>query len=146
MNTRRQFLIAAPLGALGAAVACRSEQQGATVSAPPTPPGAPPTFGTAPASGPPVSPSTFAEAEKLSQVTMSAAEREMAAASWRQSMAPLLERRVGPRTIALEPQIAPATRWNPVLEGQSSGPTRDLFVRSRSEAVALPASDADIAF
>jgi len=146
MNTRRQFLIAAPLGALGAAVACRGEQQGATVSVPPTTPGAPPTFGTAPASGPAVSPSTFAEAEKLAQVTMSSAEREMAAASWRQSMAPFLERRVGPRKVALEPHIAPATRWNPVLAGESSGPTRDAFVRSRSEAVPLPTSDADIAF
>jgi Asp-tRNA(Asn)/Glu-tRNA(Gln) amidotransferase A subunit family amidase len=146
MNTRRQFLIAAPLGALGAAVACRGEQQSATVSAPPTTPGAPPTFGTAPASGPAVSPSTFAEAEKLAQATMSAAEREMAAASWRQSMAPLLERRVGPRKVALEPNIAPATRWNPVLAGESSGPTRDAFVRTRSEAVPLPTSDADIAF
>src|SRR5438034_413114 len=144
MNTRRQFLITAPLGVLGAAVACRGEQQGATVSAPP--PGAPPTFGTAPVSGPAVSRLTFAEAEKLAQVTMSAAEREMAAASWRQSMAPLLERRVGPRKIALEPHIAPATRWNPVLAGESSGPTRDTFVRSRSAAAPLPTSDADIAF
>ena len=143
MNTRRQFLITAPLGVLGAAVACRGEQQGATVSAPP--PGAPPAFGTAPVSGPAVSRLTFAEAEKLAQVTMSAAEREMAAASWRQSMAPLLERRVGPRKIALEPQIAPATRWNPVLAGESSGPTRDTFVRSKNEAIPLPTSDADIA-
>ena len=143
MNTRRQFLITAPLGVLGAAVACRGEQQGATVSVPP--PGAPPTFGTAPVSGPAVSRLTFAEAEKLAQVTMSAAEREMAAASWRQSMAPLLERRVGPRKIALEPQIAPATRWNPVLAGESSGPTRDTFVRSKNEAIPLPTSDADIA-
>ena len=143
MNTRRQFLITAPLGVLGAAVACRGEPQGATVSAPP--PGAPPTFGTAPVSGPAVSRLTFAEAEKLAQVTMSAAEREMAAASWRQSMAPLLERRVGPRKIALEPQIAPATRWNPVLAGESSGPTRDTFVRSKNEAIPLPTSDADIA-
>src|ERR1700733_10728724 len=117
MNTRRQFLIAAPLGVLGAAAACRGEQQNAAVSAPPpTTPGAQPTFATAPVSRPPVSPSTFVEAEKLAQVTMRGAEREMAAASWRQAMAPLLERRVGPRTIALEPQIAPATRWNPVLD------------------------------
>src|SRR5216117_2781369 len=144
MNTRRQFLITAPLGVLGAAVACRGEQQGATVSAPP--PGAPPTFGTAPVSGPAVSRLTFAEAEKLAQVTMSAAEREMAAGSWRQSMAPLLERRVGPRKIALEPHIAPATRWNPVLAGEHIGPTRDMFVRSMSEVVPLPATDADIAF
>src|SRR5712691_3790427 len=146
MNTRRQFLITAPLGLLGAAVACRGEQKSAVVSTPPATPGAPPTFGTGPVSGPPVSPSTFAEAEKLAQMTMSAAEREMAAASWRQSMAPLLERRVGPRKIALEPHIAPATRWDPVLPGESSGPTRDTFVRSNSEAVPLPANDADIAF
>jgi Asp-tRNA(Asn)/Glu-tRNA(Gln) amidotransferase A subunit family amidase len=144
MNTRRQFLITAPLGALGAAVACRGEQQSAGVS-PPTTPGAPPTFGTAPVSGPAVSPQTFAEAEKLAQVTMSAAEREMASASWRQSMAPLLERRVGPRKVALEPQVAPATRWNPVLVGESSGPARDAFARS-IDLVPLPANDADIAF
>ena len=146
MNTRRQFLITAPLGVLGAAVGCRGDQQRASLSRPPTTPGAPPTFGTAPASGPGVSPSTFAEAEKLAQVTMSAAEREMAAGSWRQSMAPLLERRVGPRKIALEPHIAPATRWNPVLAGEHIGPTRDTFVRSMSEVVPLPATDADIAF
>src|SRR5688572_25814855 len=117
MNTRRQFLITTPLGALGAAIACGGEQQSATVSTAPPTPGAPPTFGTAPVSGPAVSPSTFAEAEKLVQVTMSTAEREMAAMSWRRSMAPLLERRVGPRKIALEPELAPATRWNPVLAG-----------------------------
>ena len=146
MNTRRQFLIAAPLGVLGTAVACRGERQSAMDSTPQTSPGAPPTFGTAPVSGPAVSPSTFAEAEKLAQVTMSAAEREMAAASWRRSMAPLLERRVGPRKIALEPHIAPATRWNPVLAGENSGPIRDTFVRSPGEAVPLPTSDADIAF
>src|SRR5471032_2049715 len=147
MNTRRRFLITAPLGAL-AAIACRDAPQSAAVAAPPQPAtaGAPPTFGTAPVAGPAVSPSTFAEAEKLAQVTMSAAEREMGAASWRQSMAPLLERRVGPRKIALEPHMAPATRWNPVLPGESSGPTRDTFVRTTSEEGSLPASDADIAF
>ena len=79
MNTRRQFLITAPLGVLGAAAACGGEQPGRAVATPPPTPGAPPTFGTAPSSGPPVSASTFAEAEKLAQVTMSAAEREMAA-------------------------------------------------------------------
>jgi Asp-tRNA(Asn)/Glu-tRNA(Gln) amidotransferase A subunit family amidase len=146
MNTRRKFLITAPLTVLGAAVACGGEPQSAVVATPPTTPGAPPTFGTAPVSGPAVSPSTFAEAEKLAQVTMSAAEREMAAASWRQSMAPLLERRVGPRKIALEPNIAPATRWNPLVAGEMSGPTRDTFVRSAGETVPLPTSDADIAY
>src|SRR5882757_1513891 len=83
MNTRRQFLITAPLGALAAAVACGGEPQTAPAASravPPTP-GAPPAFGTAPAAGPAVSSVTFAEAEKLTQVTMSPAEREMAAGS-----------------------------------------------------------------
>jgi Asp-tRNA(Asn)/Glu-tRNA(Gln) amidotransferase A subunit family amidase len=147
MNTRRRFLITAPLGVIGAAVACGGEQQG-TTAAPPAAatPGAPPTFASAPASGPAVSPSTFAEAEKLAQVTMRAAERDMAAATWPRSMAPLLERRVGPRKIALDPQTAPATRWNPVISGASAGPARDAFVRSPNEPVPVPAGDADIAF
>jgi Asp-tRNA(Asn)/Glu-tRNA(Gln) amidotransferase A subunit family amidase len=97
-------------------------------------------------SGPPVSSSTFAEAEKLVQVTMSPAERDMAAASWPRSLAPLLERRVGPRKIALEPELAPATQWNPVFAGEKPGPTQDRFVRSAGEAIALPAGEADLAF
>src|ERR1700730_11869809 len=107
MNTRRQFLITAPLGVLGGAVACRNQQQSTSIPAPPATPGAPPTFGASPLAGPAVGASTFAEAERLAQVTMTAAEREMAAANWRQSMAPLLERRVGPRRVALDPQVAP---------------------------------------
>ena len=70
----------------------------------------------------------------------------MAAASWRQSMAPFLERRAGPRKVSLDPDVAPATRWNPVLTAGSAGPARDTFVRSASESIPLPASDADIAF
>jgi hypothetical protein len=151
MNTRRQFLITA---ALGAAMACRNETPQTTATtppssapaAPPTTPGAPPTFATAPVAGPPVSPATFAEAEKLMQVTMTAAEREMAAATWPRSMAPQLERRVGPRKVALAADVAPATRWNPNLSGQPVGPSRDVFVRSNGDAGALPAKDADIAY
>src|SRR3954463_15422812 len=104
MNTRRQFLITAPLTALAAA-ACRSQPQTAPPSSNATPPstaGAPPTFGTGPVTGPPVSASTFSEAEKLGQVTMTSAQREVAAASWQRTMAPLLERRIGPRKIALD--------------------------------------------
>jgi hypothetical protein len=98
MNTRRQFLIRAPLGFLVAAAACQSEAPPAS-SAPPSSatPGAPPTFGTGAGAGPEVTPATFAEAEKLMQVTMTAAEREQAAATWRPSMGPYIERRTGPR-------------------------------------------------
>ena len=150
MNTRRQFLITAPIGALGAAAAaCRNEPQTAQPvtqqAPPPAVAGAPPTFGTGPVSGPPVSASTFEEAEKLAQVTMSVAEREQAAASWRRSLAPLVERRVGPRKVAIDPGIAPATGWNPLLPGVSAGAARDRFVRSATQQAALPASDADIA-
>jgi Asp-tRNA(Asn)/Glu-tRNA(Gln) amidotransferase A subunit family amidase len=147
VNTRRQFLITAPLGALASAVACRNDTQTVPGSSPsPATPGAPPTFGAGPTSGPPVSSSTFAEAEKLVQVTMSPAERDMAAASWPRSLAPLLERRVGPRRVALEPELAPATQWNPALAGEKPGPTQDRFVRSIGEAIPLPAGDADVAF
>ena len=144
MNTRRQFLIRAPLGLVAAAAACRGQQQDATAAAPP--PGAPPTFGTLPGAGPEVSSSTFAEAEKLAQVTMTSEERAMAAASWRSSMAGLVERRTGPRKVPLPPELAPATRWNPNLSGDTVGPARDRFVRSAGDAGPLPASDDDIAF
>ena len=146
MNTRRQFLITAPMAALGAAVACDRKARSVSVPATPSTPGAPPTFGTGPVSGPSVSPSTFAEAEKLAQVTLSDTDREMAAATWQRSMAPFLERRAGPRKVALSPEIAPATRWNPILSGERAGPARDAFARSTSDAIPLPADDADIAF
>jgi len=148
MNTRRQFLITAPLGVLGAAVACRGGEQTAPASAPPAPatPGAPPTFGTGPVTGPPVSTTTFAEAERLAQVSMSAGERQMAAASWQRTMAPLVERRVGPRKVSLDTSVAPATRWNPMSIDAASHPPQEKFVRSARSAAPLPASDDDIAY
>jgi Asp-tRNA(Asn)/Glu-tRNA(Gln) amidotransferase A subunit family amidase len=144
VNTRRQFLLTAPLAMLGGAVACRNDQSGGSVAPLPATPGAPPTFATAPAAGPDVSPATFAEAEKLAQVSLTAADRDMAARSWRRSMAPLLERRTGPRKAALEADLAPATRWNPVLSGDA-GPSANGVVRSQ-DAAPLPANEADIAF
>lgn len=149
MNTRRQFLIRAPLGVLGAVAACRGEADSGTrtpATRTPATPGAPPAFNTAPAAGPEVAAQTFAEAEKLARVEMTDAERRMAADSWRRSMAPMLERRTGPRKVALEPELAPASRWNPVLPGMSAGPQRDRFVRSTGDPGPLPASDDEIAF
>ncbi len=141
MTTRRQFIAHAPL-LLGAAAACRAEQPAATG----TPaPGAPPAFATAPPVGPEVTPATFAEAGKLMQIEMQEADRTMAAASWRRAMAPYLERRTGPRRLALEPELAPASQWHPAAIAGSSGPVRDRFVRSPDTAGPLPASDEDIA-
>src|SRR5215471_16733652 len=123
MNTRRRFLIRAPLGFLVGAAALRGGARAAgaaldpdphaappaaappSSAAPPAPPdstpGAPPTFGTGTGSGPAVTPATFAEAEKLMQVTLTPEERQQAADTWRQSIAPYLERRTGPRAVAL---------------------------------------------
>src|SRR5262245_22134748 len=151
MNTRRQFLLTAPLGMLASAAACGTQTPSSSgtppASAPPaSTPGAPPTFGTGPITGPPVSPATFAEAEKLVQISMRPSDREQAASSWQRTLAPLLERRTGPRKVALEPDVAPATVWIPSRIDTHPAPTRDAFVRSKANATAVPASDADIAF
>jgi len=77
----------------------------------------------------------FAEAEKLMQVTMTPAERQQAADSWRQSLAPYLERRTGPRKVAIEATDAPATLWNPKLTGMELSSSSDRFVRSKADGV-----------
>jgi Asp-tRNA(Asn)/Glu-tRNA(Gln) amidotransferase A subunit family amidase len=141
-KSRRQFLAATSLTLLGAAAASISKAQ---VSAD-LPPGSPSAFGTAPPVGPEVTVSTFAEAEKLVQVDLTAAQRAMAAATWRQTMAGLYERRTGPHKLALEATLAPASRWDPVLPGQKTLPPRDRVIRSNNDAGPLPASDEDIAF
>ena len=146
MNTRRQFLVGAPLGFLTAAAACRTEVQSPGSQSTPATAGAPPTFGTGTGVGPAVSPATFAEAEKLMQVTMTAAERQQAADSWRQSIAPYLERRTGPRTVTIAFTDPPATLWNPMLPGMATQPSRGRFVRSKADGAPLPSSDDTIAF
>src|SRR5256885_1011179 len=146
MNTRRQFLLRAPLGVLVAAAACRDKSPSLSSQSTPVTPGAPPTFGTGTGSGPEVTPGTFAEAEKLMQVTMTPAERQQSADSWRQSLAPYLERRTGPRKVAIAVTDSPATLWNPMLPGIASSPSRDQFVRSNADGASLPSADDAIAF
>lgn len=141
-KSRRQFLANASLTLLGAAVGSRSQAQ----QTPETTPGAPPAFGTAPAVGPELSSSTFPEAEKLVQVQLSAAERAEAAGNWRSAMAPLYERRTGPRKVEIEPTLAPYSLWNPVLPGEKVGPERDQFIWSKADPGPLPSRDEDIAF
>src|SRR5437763_7859458 len=141
-KSRRQFLTEASLTILGAAVASRSDAQ--PIQEPRA--GAPHPFGTAPPVGPAVSPATFAESEKLVRVQMSAPERVQPAGNWRSAMAPLYERRTGPRKIELEPTLAPYSRWNPILPGQAPAPTRDQFIRSNTDPGPLPSRDEDIAF
>ncbi len=145
MDTRREFLIRAPVSLLGVLAACRGREQ-ELAQAPSATPGAPPAFNTAPPVGPAVSPATFEEAERLARVHLTDAQRAQAAGSWRTSMAGLLERRTGPRRLSLPAELAPATVWNPILPGTTAGPARDRFVRSNGEPGPLPASDEDIAF
>ena len=147
-SSRRKFLATSALGALGVAVT-GSDAQNAPAPQPakPVPPaGAPPAFGTASAVGPEVSSATFAAAEKLVAVEMTDRERIEAAGNWRNSLAPVYERRTGPRKLALEPSMAPWSRWDCTLPGTSAGPTTDRFVRSQTDAGPLPARDEDIAF
>src|SRR5687767_11193805 len=146
MNTRRQFLISAPLSALVAASACRSAATPNNSAPAPTTAGAPPTFGTGIGAGPEVTAQTFAEAERLMQITMTPAERRQAAGSWRQSLAQYLERRTGPRKVAIADTDAPATLWNPAIPGVTALSAPDRFVRSKSDGAPLPSSDDDIAF
>src|SRR5579871_5069953 len=142
-KSRRQFMTGASAALMTTAIACRKPSpEPASL-----PPGAPPAFGTSPDVGPPVSPATFEQAEKLVQFPMSAAERQEAAGNWRKSMAPLYERRTGPRKFAPPSSVAPATRWDPALPGQPpTGPQRDRFIRSAAKPGPLPANDQDIAF
>src|ERR1043165_5449285 len=145
MNTRRQFLIRAPLTLLVTTAALKTGSS-QTPSQTPTTPGAPPTFGTGAGSGPAVTPEAVADAEKLMQVTMTPAERQQAAESWRTSLAPYLERRTGPRKVSLKDTDAPATLWHPLLPSIPPVQLRDRFVRSTAAITPLPSSDDDIAF
>lgn len=140
-RSRRQFMMQASAGLVGAAVV----RSAAQTTEPP--PGTPPAFGTGPQVGPEVSTNTFTEAEKLVQIELSEAARQVAAKSWRSNMAALYERRTGPRKVSLEPTLSPALQWNPKLPGQqNSDPVRDRFVRSSADSAPLPSRDEDIAF
>jgi Asp-tRNA(Asn)/Glu-tRNA(Gln) amidotransferase A subunit family amidase len=145
-SSRRKFIALSSAGLLGAAIPAESAQTGNSQSQS-LPPGAPPAFGTAPPVGPEVSSATFQEAEKLADVEMTAADRTEAASNWRMQMAPLYERRVGPRKLRLEPNVAPATLWNPSLPGIGTGmAATSSFVRSADRHMPLPASEEEIAF
>jgi len=145
-GSRREFLARTAAGLVGAAAAGKAlgEQQPAPQTTPAA--GTPPAFGTAPPVGPEVTAATVTEAEKLARVTLTPAEKDQVAGNWRQSMAATMERRTGPRKVALETTISPASRWNPLIPGVSPGPTRDRFVRSSAAPRPLPKKDDDIAF
>ena len=148
-ESRREFLARTAVGVVGVAAAGRVAAEAQAASPPPqvTPvAGTPPAFGTAPPVGPEVSAATFAEAEKLVRVELTPAERAQASGNWRQAMASVMERRTGPKKVAIEASVAPATRWDPMIPGVPAGPSSDRFVRSAVGPAALPGRDEDIAF
>jgi Asp-tRNA(Asn)/Glu-tRNA(Gln) amidotransferase A subunit family amidase len=143
--SRRDFLALSSLSVLGAAL--DGVNSNAQAPQQPATPGAPTAFGTSPAVGPEVTAETFAQAEKLVQVEMTAADRDLAASNWRVQMAPVYELRVGPRKVELEDTLAPATLWNPVIPEVGELHKGDgAFVRSAASGKPLPASDDEIAF
>ena len=169
-RSRREFLAKGSMG-LVAAVVVGKAAEGQVPQVPagaqvPSTPGAqvagePGAFGTSPVTGPEVSVETFVQAEKLVQVEMSAKDLAEAAGNWRQSMAAVYERRVGPRKLAIGYDVAPATVWNPLMpkvQGaeckteapQASGGYHDAigidYAASLPEKLPLPAKDEDIAY
>ncbi len=142
-HSRREFLSQSALGLVAAAVTTTEALSQAPA---PATPGAPPAFGTGPAAGPEVSVTTFVEAEKLVQVEMAQRDLAQAAGNWRVAMAPLYERRVGPRKITIPSDVAPYSRWQAALPNEQPIPTRDRFVRSTANPGPLPSSDSAIAY
>jgi len=146
-NSRRRFLTNASLSVVGATLGAYETaraQSGVPTSTPP--PGAPSAFATSPPVGPEVSAATFLEAEKLMQVQLSAQEARDAAGSWRAAMAPLYERRTGPKKVQLEAALAPASRWEPNQIARRTDHGANRFVRSKIEERPLPSRDSEIAF
>jgi Asp-tRNA(Asn)/Glu-tRNA(Gln) amidotransferase A subunit family amidase len=132
-------VVAATIGAYEAASA-----QSTTSSS--APPGTPSAFATSPPVGPEVSTATFLEAEKLMQVELTRQEAQDAAGTWRVAMAPLYERRTGPKKVQLEPGLAPASRWEPDKIGHKVERGQNRFIRSKIEQRGLPDRESDIAF
>ncbi|QGZ41909.1 Asp-tRNA(Asn)/Glu-tRNA(Gln) amidotransferase A subunit family amidase [Pseudoduganella flava] len=142
--TRRRFLKTAPLGLLAATTTVIAQPPGATP--PPAPAGAPPTLGAQPPTGPAITSATFAEAEKLMQVKLTPAQRAMAAEAWPTSLAGLMKRRTAANKMPLGEDVAPMSRFDPVLPDTKAGPARARFVRGAADPGPLPASDDDIAY
>ncbi len=146
-QSRRRFLARTTAGLVGAAAATRAVT-GSPSPDPkvtPAPAGMPPVYGTAPPVGPEITPATIAEAQKLVRIEFTSAEQSQIAESWAKMMAGTMERRTGPRKLALETELAPATLWNPMIPGVAPAPTRDRFVGSAANPGPVPKKDEDIA-
>jgi Asp-tRNA(Asn)/Glu-tRNA(Gln) amidotransferase A subunit family amidase len=77
---------------------------------------------------------------------MNGKEQTQAAVNWRNSMAAVYELRTGPRRVALNAELAPASRWDPVLPGHQAAPKQARFASSNLDPGPVPADDAGLAF
>src|SRR5579875_3062722 len=113
----------------------------------PQTPGAPPAFGTAPPAGPPVDVETFRQAEKVVRVEYTEPHLAEVAGNWAQAMAPVYERRTGPRKLEIGYDVAPATVWDPELLPIGEIAVRPFtgFEPSLPAPAPLPSRDEDIA-
>ena len=148
-RSRREFLAKGSMGLVAAVVAGKAAT-GQVAQVPlgpqiPSTPGAPAAFGTSPGSGPEVSVETFVQAEKLVQVEMSGKDLAEAAGNWRASMAAVLERRVGPRKVAIGYDVVPATVWNPLMPKVQVA-SEGTFSLRHYHSYPLPKNDEDIAY
>jgi Asp-tRNA(Asn)/Glu-tRNA(Gln) amidotransferase A subunit family amidase len=147
-QSRRAFLKYSSLSLAATAIGCHNPPPAGeqAPSAPPAPGSPTPVASSATGVGPEVSGVTFTEAKKLVQIPLTNAEEKEAAVNWREAMAPLYERRTGPRKVELEPTLAPSTLWNPVLPGAPAPPRFDRFIPAPAAAQPLPKDDVDIAY
>lgn len=152
MSSRREFFAQGSLGLLGAALGVKTPEANAEAQTPAPPqqptPGSPTVFGTAPPAGPAISTETLKKAEKLVRVDFGEAHLKEAAGNWQQAMAPVYERRTGPRRLALDYGDVPATVWNPEMTpfGEASTRQSGMFEPGNSDPGSLPRADEDIAF
>ena len=92
------------------------------------------------APGPVITADTFARAESLMRVSMTPAQRTLAAESWNLTIGPFFARRDFPLG-----DEAPGMVWNPVLRGTGRMPKKNQLVRSSWTPRKAP-GDAELAF
>ena len=141
-KSRRRFLAEGALalagvaaGAPGSASAAPDAGTGATSAGPAS--GA---SGAAPASSSSVTPDDFAHGERIERVTMTPAQRAMAAESWDQNVGPFFARRDFPLG-----DEQPGLVWNPVPNGTGRMPRKSRIVPSRWTP-RKPHADEELAF
>ena len=139
-KSRRRFLAEGALALAGVVAAGSDEARAATDAGTGSPPaGAAPATG-GPATPPPVNADDFAHAEKIARVTMTPAQRNMAAESWEFNVGPFFARRD-----FLLGDEQPGMVWNPALHGTGRMPKRNRIARSRWTP-RRPAGNDELAF